>query len=250
MAAWTSRETESLLEGPDRLTPQQKLWRRVWITDRLRKESLLPEPFEPYRVHLAWRLIRAYALEECIIQDDEFLLEIPDLPVLPEEEIYPLVQRLLIREDHYGLIGLFDAGRDWWPNRTAILIEEDTFIRKTLQSLINTTYQRTWRRLQKTHRFTRPEIESLIHCARRLSTRRLDGDIEEEKAIMVMRFEEIASRARSALDHRAEIAAQKAASVVLGLGKTEPNDLDRSFQTLVQRVEQKPRLLEDTGTEL
>lgn len=88
------------------------------------------------------------------------------------------------------------------------------------------------------------ETEAIISQARRAITDRTSIDLEEQRALMVTRIHDVMSRAKDALDPRAELAALKLLSQTVGLTRSEPEDLKSMFRKVVNEASKERRQLE------
>lgn len=151
-------------------------------------------------------------------------------------------------QGRYGTVGLLNPAycRLLWPSRTQIIAWEELLIEETTQSYIEDGYQHTRHHLRDEHGLTKHEVTALIKIARTHTRVRTDGDIEEERSLHILRLENLARRAKEALDLRTELAAMKQIAQVVGLGRTDPEDTLKDFMSVIDSVskDDDPPLLE------
>ena len=101
--------------------------------------------------------------------------------------------------------------------------------------------------LYDTYGLINTEAVSMVRLASRyaLTKRR---DIEEERALMVLRYEEFARRSREALNLPAELKAYKEMALVSGLTKVEPeNENDELLKLVSSNEEEREKKLLTEG---
>lgn len=140
-----------------------------------------------------------------------------------------------------GLLGLVDpeTARIAWPNRLQLLFWEEMLINDTLEMLTEKSITSVRKKLQKRHGFTSYEAMSVIKMAFELGRERTEMDVEEQRAIMVLRLEGYLERARSNMDLRAELAGFKQMAIIQGLSKADPEDTLAIFNSLVKQADEK-----------
>lgn len=151
---------------------------------------------------------------------------------------------LNIRGTRHGILGLQglineSLVRLAFPSRIQIAGCEDLMIEKALSLIVEMGEMGCRRVLKNDVGLSGIEVEGLIHLARQDAVERACGDVEEARALMQMRLEDLASRAREGLDARTEIQAYKQLSIVLGLSKVEPSDANKDFIDIVRKFDMK-----------
>lgn len=86
------------------------------------------------------------------------------------------------------------------------------------------------------HGFTAGEARVIVRLAKSRARVVLETDLEDERAMMQLRLQDIARRAQQGLDLRAELAALKQLSIVQGLSKNDNNDIMAEFSDVVRAV--------------
>jgi hypothetical protein len=72
----------------------------------------------------------------------------------------------------------------------------------------------------------------------------MEAEIEEDRAILSMRLEDLIQRSRDALDMRVELGAIKQLAIVQGVTRAEPEDAMSEFARVVRKVtDQSPKAL-------
>lgn len=138
-----------------------------------------------------------------------------------------------------GLIGLVNkvTTRALWPNRLQIVFWEEELIYQTLNKLITKGSEATRKWLADYHGFTRYETTSLVRMAVNLSRGQAEADVEELRALMVLRLEDYIRRAKDSCELRAELMGLKQLSIVQGLGKVDPEDAMTAFSAIVRKFD-------------
>lgn len=138
----------------------------------------------------------------------------------------------------YGTAGLFDPTliRLIFPSRMQLIAWEQLLIEETIDLLVEKGLRETKVRLFKKYGLQGFEAGNLLRLARAQAKQQLEGDVEEDRAITLLKLEDYIRRSRDALDLRAELAGLKQVSLVLGLNKMEPNDTMSEFINVVRQV--------------
>lgn len=90
------------------------------------------------------------------------------------------------------------------------------------------------------------ETRPLLGHARRVIRERTDLDVSEQRAVMVLQINDVLSRCHQTLDPRAELAALKLKSQIIGITRAEPEDIHKMFRKVVQNNEPRKRQIEYT----
>lgn len=147
-------------------------------------------------------------------------------------------------QGRYGLLGLTDPALCplACPTLPEMLMwelflvdEVTTLLASTGEHLIDTT-------LREHYGLLPDETRAVIAQARRAIRERTDLDIEEQRALMVMRIQDVIHRAQQALDPRAELAGLKLLSQTVGLTKAEPKDIKALFKQVVNEAANTRRI--------
>lgn len=157
-------------------------------------------------------------------------------------------------QGRYGLVGLFDPHliRLAFPSRMAIIVYEEMMIQETLDLVIEFGVPEAKRRLKNKYGLQPVELMSLMKMSRVLAQRQMEGDVEEDRSIMLMRLEDYCNRARNALDLRSELSGLKQMSIIMGLAQSHENDPVHEFIDVVRRVSQERRtaMLEEQSVQV
>lgn len=151
-----------------------------------------------------------------------------------------LARRLSIESNKSGRLGLVPLVdltmlRAAWPTPREIIAFESVMLDDAAQLLIEQGHLKARRTLKETHGFTDVEAYSLLLLARRIMRgMRVGTDTDIDKAAMVARLEDLASRMRDSLDFRGELMAYKTLAVVQGITKTQgvEDDVDNMVDTV------------------
>lgn len=152
-------------------------------------------------------------------------------------------------QGNLGMMGLTDPER---PDITVLacpsiaellmwelfLIDEATkMLANTGEHLIDTAFREHYGLLPF-------ETDAIISRARKAILERVSLDVEEQRALMVMRINDVMARAKEALDPRAELMALKLLSQTVGITRAEPEDLKSMFRKVVGEASKERRQLE------
>lgn len=152
----------------------------------------------------------------------------------------------------WGLAGLFDPWyiRQVFPSRFQLVAVEQALVEETLSYLVTAPKQLGAENiLRSQYGFDRTEIISLIRLAKHEAYVRTQGDLEHERAMMILRLEDFCRRCQESLDLRSELMAMKHMAVVLGLSKAETGDMMSDMAEVVKVVSQeRSRPLLEEGT--
>lgn len=149
-------------------------------------------------------------------------------------------------QGRYGLYGMNDPDliRLTFPSRMQIIMWEEIVIDETVGLLVRYGTTNTRKRLRKLYGLTEAEINSIIKMAYAQARDAASTDTEEHRSLMVLRIEDFLRRSRKSFDMRAELGGLKQLTIVLGLSKTDPDDLNKEFGDIVRAVSAKARTIE------
>lgn len=150
-----------------------------------------------------------------------------------------------------GLHGLDDVEttRVLWPSQLQLLYWEEVLINRTLERLTKKGIPAVRRGLREEEGMTHAESTVMVKLALALAREQTDTDVEEQRAIMILRLEDFLQRARDTLELKVELAGLKQLSIVQGLSKTDPEDTLSVFASIVKDYDAKDtdrRLTVDT----
>lgn len=137
-----------------------------------------------------------------------------------------------------GLSGLTNCNliRIAMPTRMQLIAWEYILITKTLDLLTKSGSVHAYKYLVHHYGFTQHEVTGLIYMARRFARDLIAAERAEDRAIMVLRCEEMMMRCRLGLDFKAEQNAMKQMSMILGLTRTEEDETLSDFVSVVKKA--------------
>lgn len=152
------------------------------------------------------------------------------------------------RHDLYGLQPLIDPClcRMTFPAPEDIMLVEQHLVEECLEIHLD---KGIFGILQEGHRrwgLTRYECLSLFRLVMRSATKRVSDNPEQNLALMVLRLERIAAKARNTLDLRAEIMALKLMSIIQGLANVDSDDTIKDINDSVRELTERRKLLESS----
>ncbi len=195
--------------------------------------------------------IRAYAELRRVVEPPHKHKGIPLLPSHNEHfgkiaESHAVAMRhiasfLRIADTDYGPLALpyllkTPTNVDNWPDFTLLAQYEAVLIDEVLGELLDKGVRGATSELLRTQGITEHECRGLIKLAKFESRTRMDSEVEDDRAIISMRLEDLIARARQGLDMRVEIAAIKQLSIVQGVTRAEPEDALTEFARVVKKV--------------
>lgn len=135
------------------------------------------------------------------------------------------------------VLRLLDHQPHQWPSPMELLTFESSIVESVLHSMREARgTTEVSRQVRLSLGLTRHETKSVLSLARRAAVTANSYDTEEARAMMVLRLEDLASRAREALDVRGELAVLKQLSTVQGLSAVESSDVESDFIHAVKHV--------------
>lgn len=187
-----------------------------------------------------------------------------DMPLLPPQILSPFDieaydpstdERLLTYIDmvarlaaHYGydshddgacgLQGLLspDTIRLAFPSSGEIMSYENRLALYIAEHLGHLSTRDLRRQLAQKHHLTETEINMAVKIGIGQLHRQQSQDVEDARAIIVARTEDFITRSREGLDLTNEAKGLKILTVVQGLTRTEPEDANKDFEQMVDRV--------------
>ncbi len=213
----------------------------------------------PYRLHSLYRILKLHLNQSYGVHITNSLLT--SLSLL--QEIYPISTPLIIgyanflgittRDDWKYTHGLFDSATT--PSLYELLEYEQKLFDYATQSYTDTGPIQARQDLQKTFNLTIVEAQSLVLTAKGAISAEYNRDDNESRTLMRARIDGFIKRAQDALDVRAEAAALRILTVVDGLSKTTPSNVNTDFREVSARIEKEEEETyidppEDTNAEL
>jgi hypothetical protein len=206
----------------------------------------------PQRLRLAWRVTRIWLLREGVLDGPSEPLEsVPEphwqivLPPEPPADTHNWMTQYLgiVRglrrtpEAEHGLIGYPEDVRSLHPTREELISYEQALVAQGARILASSGTLELQDHLCDELSMSIAEATAFARLVRAFVSRAYEpGDLEEQRALMLLRLEDVAKRSRDALDLRAELMAVKQISTVLGLGLTAGDAPEREFVDVVTRV--------------
>lgn len=210
---------------------------------------LLPQPYgDPPSGPFA---IRAYAELRRVVEPPFKLKGIPLLPSCnahfkPVAKSYAAAMRYLatflnLADTDYGPLALpyllqTPPNPNNWPDAMLIAQYETVLVDEVLEQLLDKGVRKATSELLRTQGINDHETRGLIRLAKYESRVRMESELEDDRAIISMRLEDLIHRARQSLDMRVEIAAIKQLSIVQGVTRAEPEDALTEFARVVKKV--------------
>lgn len=142
--------------------------------------------------------------------------------------------------DEMGLAQMLDhdRARQAWPSVLQIISLETMLVEETLRLLVEESLAQTMRELKQDYNFSTVECNELIKLARACALEVSEGDIDEDRSLMVMRLESFVKRARDSIDLRAELAGLKQLALIQGLSRS---DLDNPMKDIIEIITEGSR---------
>lgn len=124
----------------------------------------------------------------------------------------------------------------YWPTREQLVIYEESVVEETFDVLIKKGTRDALALLVESYGLSSKEALGTVKISKARAKRILETDIDEERAVMLLRLEDLRERAKVALDLRSEMNALKAIAIVQGFGRAEPEDALADFTRVVKKV--------------
>lgn len=138
----------------------------------------------------------------------------------------------------YGQIGIAMlrnpiAIHQQFPSRNLIIEFEERLARQASEVLLQTSFSNFTKTVTNRFGLTQGETRSLKRLGLRLASSDNTAEIEERRAVMSGRLENLVERARESLDLKAELGALKIMTLIQGLSATKPEDEVADFVRVV-----------------
>lgn len=142
------------------------------------------------------------------------------------------------QEDFYALHPILDPDlcRASFPAPEHIVLQEHVIVEDCLAIYLEKGLQGLIREARLKHGLTRGEVLSIYKLIGRAAVARTTRSDETNYALMVLRLEEIAGKARGLMDLRAELAALKNLAIIQGLATQGEDDETREITDSVRDV--------------
>jgi len=275
----------------------------------LSADRLSMEDAKPFRVAMAWRIVRTLARLKGLVADEELLvealpfepspwieaqtgygalppeqktvvfremriepavrqicamaIELPLLPPLPPKETPFDIERYTTDSDEkllsyvdmiarmcahygynshvdgvYGMAGLLepDLIRLVFPSPGEIMSYENVLALKIADMLGYHPMRDIRRSLAEVYHLTEGEINVALKIGVGQLHKQHSQDVEDARAMMIARTEDFISRSKESLDLTNEAKGLKILTLVQGLVRTEPEDANKDFEQMVDKV--------------
>lgn len=138
----------------------------------------------------------------------------------------------------YGILGLLSplTVRLACPSPEELLAWERTLISDALSVQLSRGTQGAYAWLEATHGLHSHEGRPILKAASTEAMERTEGDLEEKRAVMTLRLQDLARRARKSLNLPVQLGAAKLESLVAGFARSEPENLLSEFVNVVRKV--------------
>jgi len=127
------------------------------------------------------------------------------------------------------------------PPRTQIAMFEELLVDEALEFVVDKSPRQLKAEFFRRFGLLPHETRGVLGMARWAAMRDFECDLEESRAMMVMRLDRVAERAQETYDIRAELGALKQVSIIQGLANVESGDLNSDFAEVVKSVASKPK---------
>lgn len=153
--------------------------------------------------------------------------------------------------DHYGLSPVLDPClcRTAVPAPEDLMLVEQALVEEALEIHLDKGVYGLVSDAKHRWGLTRFESLSLFRLALRKATSRTCDNPEQNLALMTLRLERIAAKARNTLDLRAELMALKLLSIIQGLANVEADDQVKDINESVRELTERRKMLISNGKE-
>ncbi len=132
-------------------------------------------------------------------------------------------------------------GPRWWPSPADLCEYEATLLDYTLGLLVDSGNSHALSVLTQPHDLfhiplRRFEAANLLRLTLQEAYNRQYAEVEEHRAVVSIRLEDLIQRSRQAMDMRVELGAIKQLATVQGVTRSEPEDAQSEFARVVRRV--------------
>lgn len=120
-----------------------------------------------------------------------------------------------------------------FPSRNLIIEFEERLARQASEVLLQTSFSNFTKTVISRFGLSQAETRSLKRLGLRLASSDSSAEIEERRAVMTGRLENLVERARESLDLKAELGALKIMTLIQGLSANKPEDEVADFVRVV-----------------
>lgn len=155
-------------------------------------------------------------------------------------------------QGRYGLLGLTDPATApvAAPLLPEMLMWELFLVDQAVEMLASSGEHLIDKEFRDFYGLLPDETRPILSQARRTIRERVDLDVEEQRALMVVRIQDVLHRSKDALDQRAELMALKLLSQTVGITRAEPDDLGKMFKKIVANVNKERKLEYDAPKQI
>lgn len=141
----------------------------------------------------------------------------------------------------YGFVGLDSplTIRFAFPTRGELLAFESILVQDTINLIMEFGPFKTYDKLKAEYGLTHRECEWIVNIARAQAKTYVSNDVEEDKALMILRLEDVIRRARAELNLKAETSAIKVLADIQQLKQTEREDFKTQAATIIREFNEQ-----------
>lgn len=134
-----------------------------------------------------------------------------------------------------GLFPLLDIEktREAWPARNQIVLFELALVEEVEKFVVEGSLRAARASMEERFGLLPYEIDCLLKIVKAKCRAMLEGDAEDNRALMVLRYEDYISRCKDALDLSNEIKGMKALATALGIHKIETRDMMKDIMEMI-----------------
>lgn len=219
-------------------------WHEEYLLDKVPNY----EDTLPYRLHSFYRIFKSYLLHEHGAAIHSTLGDIFSSMNGELSSLFPLPMSTIVLHSNY--LGINHHTTDWryshglfnpkvFPNIYEILQYEEKLLDYIQQSYISLGPVQARRKIQEKFHFNITEAQVLVLQAKNCITGEYDRDVDQSRTLMRARIDDFIVRSREALDIRAEAAGLRILTMVDGLTKTTPHNVNTEFREISKKIEKE-----------
>lgn len=143
-----------------------------------------------------------------------------------------------------GLYPLLDIQRtrEAWPSRHQIVLFEMAIIEEVERSVVQGSIRDTKASLEARFGLLPYEMDCLLKVVKAKCREMMEGDAEDNRALMILRYEDYIARCREALDLSNEIKGMKSLATAMGIHKIEAKDMMKDILEMISAGAEKRKL--------
>lgn len=172
-------------------------------------------------------------------EDERLLCWIRLVSAISEVLLIPLGSKKQPDMGKLGLVGLVNPAlvHMCWPSPYALIRWEQALVEATLDLVIDKSILAARRRLKDMHGFTNKEATAVLAMANGTASEWGEMNVEDAKAMHTLRLESYIRRSKEAMDLNSEIKGLKQLSLVQGINRAEPEDMNTSFTEVAKKIQ-------------